>query len=82
MVIALVYALVAVSAIVSRRREATAERPFRMPAWPLPPLVALVGIGVALRYQTRQDILITGIVVASAMLYWIAYGQRLAARAP
>lgn len=70
-----IYLLIAASALVSRRREATVERPFRMPLWPLPPILAIVGIGLTLRYQKLSDVITTAIVVAVALLYWLAYLQ-------
>ena len=76
-IIATVYALIAISSIVSRRRAATAERPFRMPLWPVPPVIALIGIVVAVRYQRFSDVAITAVVVAAAILYWLAYGRRV-----
>lgn len=75
-IIATVYSLIAVSAIVSRRRNASADRPFRMPLWPLPPVIALVGIAVAVRYQKLSDVVITATIAAVAIVYWLAYGRR------
>ena len=75
-----VYLLIAVSAIVSRVRERSAERPFRMPLWPLPPLVAIAGIGLAIRYQKLSDVVITGSVIVGALLYAFAW-RELRARA-
>ncbi len=71
-----VYLLIASAAIVSRLRERDAERPFRMPLWPLPPVLAIVGIGLALRYQKRGDVIVTAAVVVAALLYWLAYLRR------
>jgi amino acid transporter len=78
-----VYLLIASSAIVSRFRERSAERPFRMPLWPIPPLVAIAGIGLAVRYQKLSDVLITASVMVGALLYALAWrrlrGDRRAA---
>jgi amino acid transporter len=38
------FALIALSALVSRLREPGLERPYRMPLWPLPSAVALAGV--------------------------------------
>ncbi len=70
-----VYLLIAASALVSRQRQATVERPFRMPLWPLPPVLAIVGIGLTLRYQKLSDVITTAIVIVAALLYWLAYLQ-------
>ena len=75
-----IYLLIATAALVSRRRERDADRPFRMPLWPLPPVLAIVGIGLALRYQKFSDVITTAIVVAAALLYWLAYRQTAARR--
>jgi len=79
-IIVTVYLLIASAAIVSRRRERDAERPFRMPLWPLPPILAIVGIVIALRYQKLSDVVITAVVVVAALLYWLAYLRQRAPR--
>jgi amino acid transporter len=71
-----IYLLIATAAIVSRLRERDAQRPFRMPLWPLPPVLAIVGIGLTLRYQKFGDIIITLVTIAIALLYWLAYLRR------
>ena len=71
-----IYLLIAAAAIVSRLRERDAERSFKMPLWPLPPVLAIIGIGLTLRYQKFGDIIITLITIAIAVLYWLAYLHR------
>jgi amino acid transporter len=71
-----VYLLIAGAALVSRWRERDAERPFRMVAWPLPPLIAIVGVGLALRYQALSDVIVTGSVVAGGLVYWLLFLRR------
>ena len=71
-----VYLLIATAAIVSRIRERDAQRSFRMPLWPLPPLLAIAGIGLTLRYQKFGDIIITLVTIAIAVIYWLAYLRR------
>jgi amino acid transporter len=64
------YALIAISSLVSRVRQRELPRPFRMPLWPLPPLIALVGVAIALSKQTQRDLLIVlGIFVVGALYY-------------
>ena len=75
-----IYLLIATAAIVSRLRERDAERSFRMPLWPLPPVLAIVGIGLTLRYQKFGDIIITLITIAIALIYWLAYLNRYTKR--
>ncbi len=69
MIIAL-YALIAISALVSRVRQRELPRPWRMPLWPASPVIALVGVAIALSKQTRRDLLIVlGIFVVGALYY-------------
>lgn len=64
------YALVAACAIVSRIRHPGHTRPWRMPLWPLPPVVALVGVAVAISQQEVANLLVvTGISVAAVVYY-------------
>jgi amino acid transporter len=69
--IVILYGLIAVSAIVSRIRQKELARPSRMPFWPLPPIIAVVGVVVALTQQTRNDLLLAaGIFVVGAVYYF------------
>ncbi len=72
-VIVTIYLLVAVSALVSRFKNRSAERPFRMPLWPVPPVIAVLGVILALTQQLPRDLIIVGVVVAAAVLYWASY---------
>ncbi|RFZ70305.1 putative amino acid permease YhdG [Mycobacterium marinum] len=79
-VIAIVYLLVALSAIVCRVRDRDLVRPFRMPLWPLPPLLAIAGVVVTLATQEVKDLAIgAGLAAAAALGYRIAR-RRLPAR--
>ena len=53
-VIVLIYLMVAVSALVCRVRDKGLERGLRMPLWPLPPFVAIVGVAIALANKARS----------------------------
>jgi amino acid transporter len=72
-VIVVIYLLVATSALVSRVRDRT--RPasaFRMPLWPVPPLVAIVGAVLALIEQSVVDLAVAlGIAVVAAVGFWL-----------
>jgi amino acid transporter len=72
MIIAL-YALIAISALISRVRQRELPRPFRMPLWPVPPLIALVGVVIALSKQTQRDLLIVGGMFVVGALYYALY---------
>jgi amino acid transporter len=69
------YALIAASAIVSRLSAGQRKlpRPFQMVLWPLAPVVALVGVGVALSQQKISDLLISGAILLCALLYHTVY---------
>lgn len=67
------YVFVAVAAIVHRVRERGVDRPFRMPLWPLPPVIAIVGAGIALSQQAPHDLLIVAILFALGLLYFAFY---------
>jgi cytochrome bd-type quinol oxidase subunit 2 len=72
-VIVAICLLVAVSALVSRVRDRGLTRAFRMPQWPLPPLVAVVGVIIALTQQASRDLWITfGIGAVSFAGYFLA----------
>jgi amino acid transporter len=69
----ILYALIAISALVSRVRQRDLERPSRMPLWPVPPIIALVGSGLALTQQKGSDLLtVLGIIVAG-LIYYFAF---------
>jgi amino acid transporter len=69
------YALIAASAIVSRLSASQRKlpRPFRMTLWPAAPVVALVGVGVALSQQKATDLVIAGAILLGALLYHTVY---------
>ncbi len=72
-IIVTIYLLIAISAIVTRFRARSNERPFRMPIWPIPPIIAIIGVVIALTQQASGDIIKTGVIVVVALLYWVAY---------
>ena len=76
-VIVVIYLLVAVSALVSRVRDKGLERTFRMPIWPIPPLVAIVGVAIALSQQVKRDLIITFVIVAISVAYYAVNRRRL-----
>jgi amino acid transporter len=70
------FALIALSALVSRLRQPDLERPYRMPLWPLPPLVGLAGVAATVVLQTRTDLVIVAAILAAGVLYDAAYLRR------
>jgi len=72
-ILTVIYAMVAAAAIATRlRARGAATQGFRMPLWPVPPLIAIAGAALVLKYQTAHDLLITGaiILVAAAFHGW------------
>jgi amino acid transporter len=67
------YALIAISSLVSRLRQRELPRPFRMPLWPAPPVIALAGVVIALTKQTQRDLLIVGGIFVFGLLYYGLY---------
>jgi amino acid transporter len=66
------YSLIAISSLVSRIRDRNAERPSRMPLWPVPPIIALVGCGLAITQQKGSDLLVVlGIFVAGVIYFYL-----------
>ncbi|MFG2222480.1 APC family permease [Streptomyces sp. NPDC048644] len=71
--VAAMYVFVALGALVSRRGAHKHRAAWRMPLWPVVP-VALVAVLVwVLCQQSTQSLVITGVIVAVAALYWVAY---------
>jgi amino acid transporter len=68
-----IYVFVGVTAIVSRLRDRTAPRTFRMPLFPLPPALAIVGAVLALSQQTRRDLVIVAVIYAAGLAYYFLY---------
>jgi amino acid transporter len=67
------YALIALSALVSRVRQANLPRPYRMPFWPVPPLIALVGTVVAITQQKTLDLVIVGVIAVVGVVYYFVF---------
>jgi amino acid transporter len=71
--IIILYALIAISALVSRFRDKTKARPFKMKLWPVPPLIALVGVGFALSQQKSSDLVICAAIFGGGALYYLVF---------
>jgi L-asparagine transporter-like permease len=72
--IIILYALIAIAAIVHRFFGGRHHTPYRMKLWPLPPAVALVGVLLALYFQTSKDLIICGVIFVVGLLlyFWAA----------
>jgi amino acid transporter len=71
--IVVLYALIALSALVSRIRQRHLERPSRMPLWPVPPIIALVGCVIVLTKQKGSDLWLCAAIFAAALLYYFLW---------
>lgn len=78
-IIVAIYLLVAVSALVARVRERRSSGVFRMPLWPVPAVVAIGGVVLALSQQSMSDLVITGVIVLAGVA--VALARRGAGRA-
>jgi amino acid transporter len=67
------FALIALSALASRRLQPGLARPYRMPLWPLPPVVALAGVAVTVLLQTGRDLAIVAGILAAGLVYDLVY---------
>jgi amino acid transporter len=68
-----IYVFVGVTVIVSRVRDRGTQRPFRMPLFPLPPLLAIVGAVLALSQQSTRDLIIVAVIYAAGLAYYFLY---------
>lgn len=71
--IILLYALIAISALVSRFTQKRLDRPFKMPLWPISPIIALVGVGIALSQQKGSDLIIVAAIIVGGIVYYLAF---------
>jgi amino acid transporter len=69
----LIYVFVGVATIVSRRRDKSAVRTFRLPLYPLPPLLAIGGAVLALSQQAGKDLLAVAIIYLAGLAYYFFY---------
>jgi amino acid transporter len=69
----LLYFLIAVSALVSRMRQKDLPRPYRMILWPIPPLIAIVGTGVAITQQKVSDLIIVAAIIVGGLIYFYLF---------
>jgi amino acid transporter len=72
----ILYALIAVSALVSRVQQRDLPRPSKMRFWPLPPVIALVGVVLALTQQKISDLITVAVLFAVALLYYYGFVAR------
>lgn len=71
--VAAMYVVVALAALGSRRAGHQERAAWRMPLWPAVPLLLVVVLAYVLTQQTAQDLVITGVIVAASLAYWLFY---------
>jgi amino acid transporter len=71
--VAALYGFVAFAALLTRRGAHKKRAAWRMPLWPVAPVILLAVLVYVLTQQTGQDLLITAIITAAAALYWLFY---------
>jgi len=69
-VIAAVYFCIGMAALWSRRSMAGEPRPYKMPLWPLPPLVVIGFTAIALATQERQYLVAEVVLICLALAAW------------
>jgi len=72
-VLSFTYALIAISAIVVRIRNKDLPDHYKMPLWPLWPIIALVGVGYVISQQGWKDIVIVVGAAVGALIYYYGY---------
>jgi amino acid transporter len=78
-ILCVLYALVAAAAILSRYTQKTLDRPYKMLIWPVPAVVALIGIALTLSQQKLSDLaIVAGILIVSAAYYFLYLRPRSA----
>jgi len=66
------YALIAIAALFARPTGATRNSPYKMPFWPLPPILALASLGYIFTQQTALLLRVTLITIGIGLVYWLA----------
>ncbi|MDO4393513.1 MAG: APC family permease [Bacillota bacterium] len=70
---AVVYLLIAIGSIRSRIVDKDITRPFKMPLFPIPSILVICFLCIAIGSQTPSDLMIVGIILVIAMLYYLLY---------
>jgi amino acid transporter len=64
------YSLIAIAALFARPTGATAHSPYKMPLWPLPPILGLASLGYIFTQQSSLLLKVTLITIGIGLLYW------------
>jgi amino acid transporter len=68
-----IYVFVGITTIVSRQRDKDAPRTFRLPLYPLPPVLAIGGALLALSQQAGKDLIAVVIIYTLGLAYYFFY---------
>ncbi|MGH7641068.1 MAG: APC family permease [Candidatus Dormibacteria bacterium] len=69
----ILYGLIAISALVSRFKHSHLPRPSKMPLWPAPPIITLIGVVLALTQQKASDLITVACIFAAAIIYYFGF---------
>jgi amino acid transporter len=69
------YGLICISALVSRFTQKDLPRPWKMPLWPAPPIIGLVGVAIALTQQKINDLLLVAGIFVAGLIYYFLFIQ-------
>ncbi len=72
-VVAVIYLLLGCAALTARRARHRDTPAWRMPLWPVVPLVTIGVLAYSLTQQSPRDLLITGAVLLVGVAYWFGY---------
>ena len=72
-VVAVVYLLLGVAALAARAQRHKDTAAWRMPWWPVIPVLTIVALAYALTQQAARDLEITLGVLVLGFLYWVCY---------
>jgi len=65
------YVLIAIAALFARPTGATAHSPYKMPLWPLAPILALICLGYIFTKQTSLLLWVTLVTIGIGLVYWL-----------
>lgn len=67
------FILVCAAAFAGRIRLPQARRPYKMPLWPVPPIVGAIMLVVVLSRQTIADLAVVGGIAVLCVVYYLAF---------
>lgn len=70
-IIAAVYFTIGIAAVWSRVSQADERRPYRLPLWPVPPLIVIAFTGIALAKQESKYLVAEVVLIACALVLWL-----------